>query len=82
MTKSVITRTLLDYAIDALVIVSASVLLYFHVISDTQWTATVVAVSAGRAALRLPNSNGGAPPSSGATTAILLGIASLLKRAG
>lgn len=68
-------RTYLDYGIDALAILSASVLLYLQVISDNQWTATVVAVSAGRAALRLP----GSPPSGGAVSAILLGLMSVLR---
>lgn len=68
-------RTYLDYGIDALAIVAASVLLYLKVINDTQWTATVVAVSAGRAALRLP----GAPPSGGALSAIALGFFSFFR---
>lgn len=70
-----VTRTYLDYGIDALAIISASVLLYLGVINDTQWTATVVAVSAGRAALRIP----GVPPSGGAVSAITLGLASLFR---
>lgn len=73
------TKTYLDYAIDALVVVSASVLLYCKVISDTQWTATVVAVSAGRVALRVPGNNGGSPPSGGAVTALAIGAMSFLK---
>lgn len=70
-----VSRTYLDYGIDALAIVAASVLLYLKVITDTQWTATVVAVSAGRAALRLP----GTPPSGGAVSAIALGLMSFFK---
>lgn len=68
-------RTYLDYGIDALAIVAASVLLYLRVIDDTQWTATVVAVSAGRAALRLP----GTPPSGGAVSAIAFGLFSFFR---
>lgn len=68
-------RTYLDYGIDALAIVAASVLLYLGVITETQWTATVVAVSAGRAALRLP----GSPPSGGALSAITFGLISFFK---
>lgn len=68
-------RTYLDYGIDALAIVAASVLLYLGVITETQWTATVVAVSAGRAALRLP----GAPPSGGALSAIAFGLMSFFR---
>lgn len=73
------TKTYLDYALDAVVIISASVLLYLGVITDTQWTATVVAISAGRVALRVPGSGGGTPPSSGAVSALVLGAASILK---
>lgn len=68
-------RTYLDYGIDALAIIAASVLLYLGVITETQWTATVVAVSAGRAALRLP----GSPPSGGALSAIAFSLMSFFR---
>jgi hypothetical protein len=70
-------RRWLDYLTDGVAIICASSMLALKLIEPTVWSALVIGILTGRAALRIPSKEGGLPPAGSAVFAILAGLSSI-----